>query len=539
MTGVAPPPPPPPPPAPPGFKSSAVGVPPPPPPPPPGFKSGGAIPPPPPAPPVLGISAVAQAHAWAKKARKKVKMLHWEKLQGAVDGTVWESANKDELSLNLESLDEMFAIEEAKAKARAAKKKEKSVTLIEQKRSLNISIQLAGLRMPFDRIKDALIAMDDEVLKTEQLEVISTTVPTSKEIKLIVDYKGAKEELATVEQYFMHIMQIPRLEGRVKSLLYKSSALETLQKVTSDYNLLSEASRCLRESTIFVKVLKGVLVVGNHLNTGSYRGSASGFRLDMLLRLKDFKAIDRKTSLLHFVYKELVKTEPEIGNLSSTLEIVKRAAKLSVETTSATLGKLQDGLKVVKDELLHAGGILGEEVHKAFYEKMLPFAEDMDEKLKEAFELSSAAIESTKQVTEFYGEPFKPDNPIHILRVVSDFLDIFDKVRDSIKLEASAKSLKARLDAASKEQKAIKEKLSPKQPKNPVRMFDTVDAMHAELISKTKKLSPVRSPGKEQRSPAKDPLDLSPRTRFLAQRQMTQRDLSSDFNEEKADLDES
>ena len=96
----------------------------------------------------------------------------------------------------------------------------------------------------------------------------------------------------------MHIMQIPRLEGRVKSLLYKSSALETLQKVTSDYNLLSEASRCLRESTIFVKVLKGVLVVGNHLNTGSYRGSASGFRLDMLLRLKDFKAIDRKTSLV-------------------------------------------------------------------------------------------------------------------------------------------------------------------------------------------------------------------------------------------------
>ena len=288
-----------------------------------------------------------------------------------------------------------------------------------------------------------------------------------------------------------------------------------------------------------MRVLKGVLVVGNHLNTGSYRGSASGFRLDMLLRLKDFKAIDRKTSLLHFVYKELVKTEPEIGNLSSTLEIVKRAAKLSVETTSATLGKLQDGLKVVKDELLHAGGILGEEVHKAFYEKMLPFAEDMDEKLKEAFELSSAAIESTKQVTEFYGEPFKPDNPIHILRVVSDFLDIFDKVRDSIKLEASAKSLKARLDAASEEQKAIKEKLSPKQPKNPVRMFDTVDAMHAELISKTKKLSPVRSPGKEQRSPAKDPLDLSPRTRFLAQRQMTQRDLSSDFNEEKADLDES
>ena len=90
-------------------------------------------------------------------------MLHWEKLQGgAIGGTVWENANKDELSLNLESLDQLFAIEEAKAKAKAAAKKQKSVTLIDQKRSLNISIQLAGLRMPFDRIKDALLAMDDE-----------------------------------------------------------------------------------------------------------------------------------------------------------------------------------------------------------------------------------------------------------------------------------------------------------------------------------------------------------------------------------------
>ena len=74
---------------------------------------------------------------------------------------MWENANKDELSLNLESLDQLFAIEEAKAKAKAAAKKQKSVTLIDQKRSLNISIQLAGLRMPFDRIKDALLAMDD------------------------------------------------------------------------------------------------------------------------------------------------------------------------------------------------------------------------------------------------------------------------------------------------------------------------------------------------------------------------------------------
>ena len=133
---------------------------------------------------------------------------------------MWENANKDELSLNLESLDQLFAIEEAKAKAKAAAKKQKSVTLIDQKRSLNISIQLAGLRMPFDRIEDALLAMDDEVLQSEQLEVISSTVPTSKEITLIMDYKGAKEELATGRAIFhaRHANPTTRRSGKLSAV---------------------------------------------------------------------------------------------------------------------------------------------------------------------------------------------------------------------------------------------------------------------------------------------------------------------------------
>jgi hypothetical protein len=442
-------------------------------------------------------------------------MLHWEKLQGgAIGGTVWENANKSDLLLNLDQLDNMFAIEDAKAKAKVAAKKQRSVTLIDQKRSLNISIQLAGLRMPFAQIKDALIAMDDDVLQSEQLEVIAASVPTSAETKIILDYKGSKEELATVEQYFMHIMQIPRLEGRVNSLLYKSTAADTLRKVHEDYTLLADASACLRKSNLFVKVLQGILVVGNHLNTGSYRGAASGFRLDMLLRLKDFKAVDRKTSLLHFVYQEIRKTDAEIENLSTELGAVRKAAALSTETMSASLEKMKSGLKSVKDEILHAAGVLSEEVHASFYAKMAPFSEEMDENLANASELSLNALSAVKDVTEFYGEPFKSDNPIYVLRIVSDFLNIFDKLRDTIKAEEAAAALKERLEKAREEHKAFKLKL---KPPSPARTFDTVDAVHAELMRKTKKISPIRS-GNSPKSPTKSPTSpnrLSPRTKFL------------------------
>lgn len=462
-------------------------------------------------------------------------MLHWEKLQGgAIGGTVWESAGNGDLLLNLDELDDMFAIEDAKAKAKVAAVKQKSVTLIDQKRSLNISIQLAGLRMPFEEIKDALIAMDDTVLKTEQLEVIAASVPTSAETKLILDYQGSKEDLATVEQYFMRIVQIPRLEGRVNSLLYKSTAGDMLRKINDDYSLLAEASSCLRKSSVFVKVLQGILVVGNHLNTGSYRGAASGFRLDMLLRLRDFKAVDRKTSLLQFVYQEIRKTDANIENLSTELAPVRKSAALSIETSSAFLEKLKSGLKSVKDEILHAAGVLSEEVHASFYDKMAPFSEEMDASLAEASELSLTALAAVKEVTEFYGEPFKSDNPIHVLRIVSDFLNIFDKLRETIKAEEAALALKQKLGKAREEQQAFKLQLKPPSPE---RTFDTVNLVHAELMRKTKKISPVRSAGSPSpKSPSqspKSPPKPSPRARYLLKKSGSPRKLESVFVSDK------
>ena len=198
------------------------------------------------------------------------------------------------------------------------------------------------------------------------------------------------------------------------------------------------------------------------------------------------------------------------------------------------VGKLQAGLVQVKEEILHAAGVLGEAVHESFHSKMAPFAEEMDDKLQNVQELSSKAINAVKHVREFYGEPFKPDNPIHILRVVGDFLTIFDNVRDSIKAEEAAEALRKRLEKASEDQRLMKQKLSPK-PK-PVRVLDTVEAVHAELISKTKKISPIRSPGNASTTES-EPDALSPRARFLAQRSMRSppRGKQLDFENENED----
>ncbi|MCI24897.1 formin-like protein 3-like, partial [Trifolium medium] len=45
------------------------------------------------------------------------------------------------------------------------------------------------------------------------------------------------------------------------------------------------------------------------MNDGTYRGGAQAFRLDTLLKLSDVKGTDGKTTLLHFVVQEIIRSE--------------------------------------------------------------------------------------------------------------------------------------------------------------------------------------------------------------------------------------
>lgn len=76
--------------------------------------------------------------------------------------------------------------------------------------------------------------------------------------------------------------------------------------------LLDRACDQLKSSQSLVKILEMVLVVGNHLNGGSFRGAASGFKLEALLKLMDVKGVQKNTTLLHFVITELLKTDEQV-----------------------------------------------------------------------------------------------------------------------------------------------------------------------------------------------------------------------------------
>ena len=45
------------------------------------------------------------------------------------------------------------------------------------------------------------------------------------------------------------------------------------------------------------------------MNVGTNRGEATAFKLDTLLKLVDVKGTDGKTTLLHFVVQEIIRSE--------------------------------------------------------------------------------------------------------------------------------------------------------------------------------------------------------------------------------------
>lgn len=117
------------------------------------------------------------------------------------------------------------------------------------------------------------------------------------------------------------------------------------------------------------------------MNVGTFHGGAQAFKLDTLLKLSDVKGTDGKTTLLHFVVEEIIRSEgiratwaakdtdgnnmrteddykqlglKVVSNLSDELQNVRKAAILDADQLTMSVATL--GHKLVKTkEFLNMG----------------------------------------------------------------------------------------------------------------------------------------------------------------------------------------
>ncbi|XP_057767848.1 formin-like protein 13 [Salvia miltiorrhiza] len=365
-------PPPPPPPA-PATKSSST-VPSAPPPPHstngPASSSGGSLPgapspPPPLAPPpgTKGKSLLSRTMASRNNQMKKLKPLHWLKISKAVSGSLWAETQKcGEASkapeIDISELESLFSAavpnqdggRKTGSLASMSNKPEK-VQLIEHRRAYNCEIMLSKVKIPLQDMLSSVLSLEDSALDVDQVDNLIKFCPTKEEMEVLKGYKGEKDNLGKCEQFFLELMQVPRIEHKLRVYSFKIQFRSQVSDLRNSLNVVNSASDQIRGSAKLKRIMQTILSLGNALNQGTARGSAVGFRLDSLLKLTETRARNNKMTLMHYLCKVLSDKLPELLDFWNDLSSLELASKIQLKFLAEEMQAINKGLEKVMQEL--------------------------------------------------------------------------------------------------------------------------------------------------------------------------------------------
>ncbi|KAL0387429.1 UNVERIFIED_CONTAM: Formin-like protein 11 [Sesamum radiatum] len=405
----------------------------------------------------------------------KLKPLHWDKVRAAPNrSTVWDKLRSSSFEFDEEMIESLFGYnlqnsiknDEGKSKTPSPSKH-----VLEPKRLQNITILSKALNVTAEQVCGALIRGDG--LSLQDLEALSKMVPTKEEEAKLANYKGDIFELGSAEKLVMAMLKIPFAFPRIDAMLYRETFEDEVFHLRKSFSMLEEACKELRSSRLFLKLLEAVLKTGNRMNVGTIRGGAKAFKLDALLKLADVKGTDGKTTLLHFVVQEIIRSEglrvsesimgkinqrSKSGNiedkeenyrrmgldlvsgLSTELCNAKKTATIDLDVLASSVTNLADGMR--KLQTLVEKDMIMEENKGNFVSSMRSFLKQAETKLKELEEDENRVMLNVREITEyFHGDVSKDEsNPLRIFVIVRDFLSMLDHVCKELRSSKTPRS---------------------------------------------------------------------------------------------------
>ncbi|KAH0462004.1 hypothetical protein IEQ34_009579 [Dendrobium chrysotoxum] len=481
-----PPPPPPKPPAPPA----------PPAPPGPPAKKGPGAPPPPPArraggPPLPPASSSRPPPVPdGGKDRPRLKPLHWDKVTPANAGhsMVWDKITDGSIRFDDDMMEALFGYvannrkpPNSNAGDTSAVSKTSSavinpnnpaqVRLLDPRKSQNIAIILRTLAVSRQEILDGL--QDGQSLAADTLDKLSRISLTPDEVSLIISFTGNPSHLADADSFLFHILRaVPTAFPRISAFHFRRSIYEPeILHLRQSLQTLDLACNELRTRDLFLKLLEAILKAGNRMNAGTARGNAQAFDLTALRKLSDVKSTDGKTTLLHFVVEEVVRSEgkrcaavnrgssilrsasrnfrsgedqeahrqareerereymmlglPIVGGLGADFTNVKKAAAIDhdavaggCESLTARVAEIWQLMKSWKEE------------EGEFMKEMTRFVEAAVEEIEKVKEEKKSVMDKVRRTIEYYQPAASKDNaakPLQLFVIVRDFLGMVDQ----------------------------------------------------------------------------------------------------------------
>ncbi|XWS47123.1 hypothetical protein CRYUN_Cryun14cG0125900 [Craigia yunnanensis] len=413
----------------------------------------------------LSTRSASESEAVEDEASKpKLKPLHWDKVRASSDREmVWDHLRSSSFKLNEEMIETLFVVNTPNSKPKQTTphsvlpSPNQENRVLDPKKAQNIAISLRALNVTVEEVCEALLEGNADTLGTELLESLLKMAPTKEEERKLKEYKDdLSVKLGPAEKFLKTVLDIPFAFQRVDAMLYIANFESEVEYLKRSFETLEAACEELRNSRMFLKLLEAVLKTGNRMNVGTNRGDAHAFKLDTLLKLVDVKGADGKTTLLHFVVQEIIRTEGArlsntnqtssstlnedarcrklglqvVSGLSSELTNVKKAAAMDSEVLTGDVSKLSRGLGIIS-KILRLNETMGsDESREKFSESMNRFMKMAEEEIIRIQAHESVALSLVKEITEyFHGNSAKEEaHPFRIFMVVRDLLTVLDRV---------------------------------------------------------------------------------------------------------------
>ncbi|KAI3465649.1 hypothetical protein Pfo_022312 [Paulownia fortunei] len=422
--------------------------------------------------------------------KTKLKPFFWDKVLASPDHSmVWHEIKAGSFQFNEEMMETLFGYVPADKNKNEHRKDSPSfesppqfIQIIDPKKSQNLAILLRALNVTTEEVCDAL--KEGNELPAELIQTLLRMAPTTDEELKLRLYGGDVSHLGPAERFLKVVVDIPFAFKRLESLLFVSTFQEEFSSIKESFATLEVACKQLRNSRLFLKLLEAVLKTGNRMNDGTYRGGAQAFKLDTLLKLSDVKGTDGKTTLLHFVVREIIRSEglraarrlresrsmssvktedlvedssheteeyhrglglQVVSGLSNELENVKKAAVIDNENLSESVYKLGQALVKTKEFLeTEMKSIVGE---SEFRDALTSFVDQSESDITWLIEEEKRIMALVKSTGDYFHGKAGRDEGTHLFVIVRDFLLMLDKACIEVKNSSKLPSKTPRKEA--------------------------------------------------------------------------------------------
>ncbi|KAA8526471.1 hypothetical protein F0562_008326 [Nyssa sinensis] len=447
--------------------------------------------------------------------KTKLKPLFWDKVPANADqAMVWHDIKAGSFQFNEERIESLFGYipsdkdkNERRKDSSSLEPSTQFIQVIDAKKSQNLAILLKALNVTTEEVCDAL--KEGNELPIGLVQTLLKMAPTAEEELKLRLFSGDLSQLGPAERFLKVMVDIPFAFKRLESLSFMSFFQEDVPSIKESFQILEVACDELKNSRLFLKLLEAVLKTGNRMNDGTFRGGAQAFKLDTLLKLSDVKGTDGKTTLLHFVVQEIIRTEgiraarkarenqsmsstksedlvedssheteeyyrslglQVVSGLDNDLENVRKAALVDGDNLMGTVSKLGHSLlttrEFVNNEMKHV------EEGSQFHDTLASFVERAENDLTWLLEEEKRIMALVKSTVDYFQGNAGKDEGLRLFVIVRDFLTMVVKACKEVKNSAARQKRTNRKEASTAP--PSQESRQPLSPDVRLRLFPAI-----------------------------------------------------------------